>query len=442
MLFLKECISTAKSFIYFAFLAVILVFYVTQMGNYAGNDIAQYKTLEEKPFEDLSDNPLVKPVPGQEEYGYVYKEIPERVMPNAIVRLSQDIASNEFNAYPTGFHKTVKLNSEQLAKLQDLLTEMTGLTQQKIFNIFVKKASAQNSILNVSSRPIDYSDVIPVLVDYTFFKAKMAELSDLIGHGSDYSAENLKRFCSVPKTYEEKMAEQQQVIKEDRITGAYARLFCDYMGIVFALFGVFVPVSLLLRDRRARMDELIYSRKASSLKIILARYIAVVTMSILPLLLISLIPLVQLAAFGIKNGFAIDYFAFFKYIGAWLLPTLLFTTSIGFLFTALTDTPIAILLQFTFGMLGMFSSITTLEGGNYGMALAIRHNSLWNLQLMKDGMDALIVNRLSYTLVSLLLLGVTIFIYSLKRRGRLDVRNRLQKIFKSGKGSGEVKSDI
>ena len=428
-MFIKECKAISKSIIYFAFLAVVVLFYVTQLGNYAGNDIRQYSTHESTPGESLSGNPLIAPVPGQDSYGFRNEEVPEQVMPNAITKLVWEYAERPgFTSYKTGFYRSIKLSDSQRAEIGTLLMQMTGLTVNELHNRYLEKVMADNAALNETN----FYDVIPVIVGYDEFKVNMEKIDKMIGGSLYFGASTLKLYGHVEITYEEKLAEYNSFLTIDKITGAYARLFCDYMGIVISLFSIFVPVSFLLRDKRAKMNELIYSRGKSSTSVVLTRYISFVCMAILPILLLSFIPTIQLSLFAIQHGISADYFAFVKYIATWLLPTALTATAVAFVFTTLTDTPIAILLQIIWSLYGFFTGAENLEGGHYGMEISIRHNSLGNLQLFQDSINALIFNRLFYTAVSIVLIIITIYLYDLKRRGRLGglsgfkkaVRNR------------------
>ena len=45
--------------------------------------------------------------------------------------------------------------------------------------------------------------------------------------------------------YEEALKQFESAKNQDNVTGGYARLFCDYMGIVLALFSVFIQLSSL-----------------------------------------------------------------------------------------------------------------------------------------------------------------------------------------------------
>jgi hypothetical protein len=428
-MFFKECKAISKSIIYFAFVAVVVLFYVTQFGNTAGDDIRQYETLEAEPGKELSSNPFIAPIPGQENYGYRNAEIPEQVMPNAIARLVGEYAENGFASYSTGFYRSIKLSEKQLAEINDLLIRMTGLSADEL--LARRKEKTMSRVNTIFLNDIDFADVIHVVAGYDEFKGNMERIDKMIGGNSHFGTSSLKSYGSAAITYEEKLAEYNDFVNKDKITGAYARLFCDYMGITLALFSVFVPVSFLLRDRRAKMNELIYSRKKSSAGIVLTRYFALVCMTILPVVLLSLVPTVQLSVFAAQHSMSVDYLAFAKYIAVWLMPTVLTATAVACLFTTLTDTPIAILLQLVWSLFGIFTSANSLEGGRYGIDIAIRHNSLGNLRLMRENVNALIVNRFSYAAISLVLILVTVFLFNLKRRGKLNVFNGFRKIVRN-----------
>jgi hypothetical protein len=295
--------------------------------------------------------------------------------------------------------------------------------------------SSQNNL-----RAIDFSDVIPIQVTYGEYKEKMKQVDKILG--GKYGENNIQSHGAVPLTYEEALAEYDAFINEDKITGAYARLFCDYMMIIAGMLSVFMPVAFLLRDKRAKAHEIIFSREISSIKFILSRYAALVIMMIIPFLALSLIQSLQLIEFAVKNNLPVDIFAFVKYVTAWILPTLMTTTAVAFLITTITDTPVAIAVQFVWSFInlltGAFSAMASGTGSliHYGMNLIIRHNDLRSLQFYKDNLSQLIVNRIFYTVLSIILVALTIFIYEQKRRGEIDVRGSLRKIFRNRKSAG------
>lgn len=433
-LFLKECRQISKSLIYFVFIGVIVLFNVSQIGDSVGSDIRE----AQHPAEYNSNNPLMKPPANAKNYGTKEAEIPEQVMPAAVESLVLEYGDNQYVTYPIGFYKNVKLSQEEQTQIAAILKGITGLEPDKLLDITQKHMTERNEALMAGEEMPTQEGETPLVLSYPVFKEKMAEVDDILGGGSKYAPGGLKSLGQAPITYEEKLAEYNAFIHEDQISGAYARLFCDYMGITISLFSIFVPVAYLSRERRARMNELLYSRKCSSTRLIITKYVAVNVMMLLPYILLSLIPLTQLVGYGMDHHLAVDVWAYLKYIIAWLLPTLMTATAVGFVLTTLTDTPIAIAVQFLWGFLDLGMSMNRMNGGGYGAELSIRHNSLFHLQEMKDGIQALMTNRLAYVLLSLVLVSVTVLIYDLKRRGSLDFHGHFRKIFRHRQSTNQT----
>jgi ABC-2 type transport system permease protein len=155
-----------------------------------------------------------------------------------------------------------------------------------------------------------------------------------------------------------------------------ARLFCDYLGIIVSLFPVFVAVALGLKDRRSKMQHLIYTRKVTSFYFLFSRYAAMVVVMFLPVNLLAVYATVQAA--GQYKGLDIDFLAFIKYSCGWLLPSIMVSTAVGVCLTVLTDTPVAIALQGLWWFIGINKGLQQIMGG-YGSDLAIRHNMIGNI---------------------------------------------------------------
>lgn len=118
----------------------------------------------------------------------------------------------------------------------------------------------------------------------------MQEADDIFGGGSDYAAENLIGFGTVSLTYEEATAAYGLAKSHDKITGGYARLFSDYaVAMVFSIFPVFLAVIMGMKDKYAKISELIYTRKISGMKIVFVRYLAILTAVMLPAIILSYI---------------------------------------------------------------------------------------------------------------------------------------------------------
>lgn len=430
----KELRQVVRGVLYLVFVAALLLFFFSQFGDAAGRDI---ELAEAGEHEAYGRNVLTGPMPGEESYGSMPLEDPAQVMPGALMSLLQEYLTNDYSTYPVGFLRNVRLNDAEQQQVADVLSKITGLTPDALSENLTEWYNRSLIDLGGGAYMQDPNasaeGLFPILTDYDTFRALMAEVDDLLGGGSAYAVEDLAQYGKRELTYEEALARYEDVIEKDRITGTYARLFCDYVGIAIGMFAVFVPVAFMMRDRRVRMHELIYPRRASSTSIICARYLACLAATMVPVLLLSIVPTAQLMAYASRNGLSADPFAFLKYILGWILPTAMVCTSVGFFFTVLTDSPVGIAVQF----LWTFFDFSTgpISGGTYGAHLIIRHNQTGGRHLMEAAWDALVVNRVGYALLALTLLALTIACYEMKRRGRLDVRGSIAKILR---GSGHA----
>ena len=262
----------------------------------------------------------------------------------------------------------------------------------------------------------------------------MHEMETMIGEeGSYYSREMMITYFGMSEmSYEEACAEYDQTINGDNVTGAFARLFCDYMGLSLGLYPIFIIVFIWLKDHTDHMTELLYIRKVSSLKLVLARYLAGVTMVLIPVILLSFESLIPLMSFGRGYGISIDYFAYIKYILWWLLPTIMIVSAMGIFFTLLTDSPIAILLQFLWWTID--KGATVLSGDTKIATLMIRHNTLRGYKLIKDSFYAICFNRLLMAGISILLIILSVWILQQKRRGKINAANIYDKALGNIKG--------
>ncbi len=423
-LFLKECRKTVKSIIFLIYIAVLICFM-----------IAQYIPSVEK---------INKPQPGQANYGMKYEEVPKIIMPKAVKELYNEFAANSYIAYPLGFYKNVRLSTEEQAEIAQILSKLTGTSSNNFSNLADNKSAElkintenmtkdKNGNISVTlpdnANKTDIPDNPDVTIDkeltYEQFRSLMKKADTLIGGGSKYSDTYLIRFGEIPKTYEDAIAEYNDIVGRDNITGAYARLFCDYIGIALAIFPVFIAVAFIMRDRRSGMQDLIYTRKKSSFTIVLTRYIAMVAMMFLPVLLMALYATIQTA--DLHTGYQLDYLVFIKYSFGWLLPTLMVSISVGVFLTELTNTPVAIIVQGIWWFICTNTGIRHIDGG-YGADLIIRHNKVGNTQVYLDNINTLLINRIGYAIFAVMLIAASIGIYEIKRRGRF-ANYRFRKIF-------------
>ncbi len=385
MLLGKEIKKTVVSITFLVFIIALLAFPLSQ-------DVLNF-----------SNDTLTVPEQG-EDYGIQQKEVPELIMPVAFNSLYNEFAANEYIAYPIGFYKNVKLNEadkEKMAKIISTLSEVP-------VNDLLDYDTSANSIEVTLSDDISYEE----------FKECMKQADDLIGGGSNYSENNLLNYSYVKITYEEAITNYNLIVNEDKFTGAYARLFCDYVGIILSILPVFIAVAICLKDKRAKMNDLIYARKTSSFELILSRYFAVVVSVMLLTVILAYIS--NSTVWGQYSGMALDYFAPLKYAIGWLMPSVMIASAIGMFFTELTGTPIAIAIQGLWWFIDLNVGVGRLRGVHSLFELTPRHNSLGNTQIFLDEFHTLVTNRLIIAGVALLLVAATVIIYEQKRRGKFS----------------------
>lgn len=383
-LFVKECKAIIKSTTYYLFLACLVLFFVSQMESNAG---------------------ITKPQKGQADYGYQYSKDPEVIMQYTIDVLLQEFESETYITYPFGFYKEVHPSKSKQSKIEAIISQI-----------------------------VDDNYDIKEGVSYSQFEAKLERIDGLLGGGSKYKASQLKYNAYVPMTYEEAMKEYEDILYNDKISGAYARLFCDYMGLVLAILPIFLAVTRGLRDKKAKALEVIFSKKVSSIAIVMSRYLATVSMIVIPVILLSISPALQSLYSASNNGIKGDAFAYLRYIGGWLLPTIMVTVSVGFFLTELTNGPLAILVQGLWWYINLFMGAGSLVG-MVGYNIMPRFNTIGEHAVYKEIFPQLVKNRLFYSGMGILLIIATIVVYHYKRKGALNYHG---KIFKHRKDELEV----
>lgn len=404
---------------------------------------------------DFDDERVKEPQPG-ENYGVKSAEIPEIIMPAALEKLWEEFCENDYVTYPIGFIKHVKLNEREQAQMAGILSELTGLDAETLLAEALGEQAASNDNSdhgNANGYTMEIGGDIQIEgggengfliqsseassqepskglqpkvrgdMDYESFQEQMRQADALLGGGSSYEASSLSGYSSVPLTYEEARERYQLVLETDRITGGYARLFCDYAGVmILSVLPVFLAVVLCMKDRHARMEELIYTKKASSLQIVAVRYLALLTAVMLPVVILSYLS--NALTWGLYGGERLDYLAPLTYDLGWLLPSVMISTAVGMFLTELTGTPVAVAVQGLWWLLDLNVGFKTVEAGYALTRLAPRHNagalSWFRVQDYLGHFADLVRNRLLFAGLSLLLVALTVLVYEAKRKGRLD----------------------
>ncbi len=383
MLLGKEIKKAAISITFFVFIIALLAMPLSQ-------DVL-----------DFSNHDVITAPKQGEDYGIQQKEVPELIMPAAFNSLYNEFTANEYIAYPIGFYKNVKLNETDKEKMAEIISTLSGVPVNDLL-------TSANSIEVTLSDDISYEE----------FKECMKQADDLIGGGSNYSENNLLNYSYVAITYEEAVTNYNLIVNEDKFTGAYARLFCDYVGIILSILPVFIAAAICLKDKWAKMNDLIYIRKTSSFKLILSRYFAVVISVMLPTVILAYIS--NSTVWGQYSGMILDYLAPLKYALGWLMPSVMIAAAIGMFFTELTGTPIAIAIQALWWFIDLNAGVGRLRGVHTLFELTPRHNSLGNTQIFLDEFHTLVTNRLIIAGAALLFVAATVIIYEQKRRGKFS----------------------
>lgn len=408
-LFQKECFQTGKSLIYWVYVVCVLLFFFSQMGN------PEFDKLKE-------------PVKGEEgTYGSVRSRDKDKIMEATLGELALDFCYDSWTTYPVGFAKNISLSEEEYEKIDEVLTDTTGLDEaqrEKAIEDFYKNARTENGAYMIAG---GFSIKPAEGLTYEQFQKEMEKVCGILGAGSSFEEEEYGQGVAVPASYEDAKKEYDILMEKDKLTGGYARLFSDYMGIILGLMPVFVAVTRSLRDRRAQMQELLYARSASSAVVIAGRYGAMVVMMVLPVFLASVYTLLQCATYARGMDISIGYFAFLPYVFGWLFPEILVVSALGMFLTELTDTAGAVLVQGIWWFADIFTAAGDISGGRYGMHLAMRHNSVMGYQVFRENFGQLARNRIIYSVAALVLLAATIWVYEKKRKGAWDFYGKIRK---------------
>lgn len=252
MLFIKELKKICFSFVYVLFIGLLLFswhenFYgvtTKEISASQGNDMSISSKL-------TGGSILKKPEKEAESYGMKNKEVPEKIMCGGTDKLIMEYFANSYATYPFGYYKEIILNENEQKEILDIIKEITGLNEQQINNlpddyfpavngnIFHIGANGEETNEGFTFNPAE-SDIIQKSNDFTEnfisqvsyqrFKELMTKVEDIVGNGSSYSMETLTEYYGQSEmTYEEAMNEYDKTIYEDKVSTAFARLFCDYM---------------------------------------------------------------------------------------------------------------------------------------------------------------------------------------------------------------------
>lgn len=423
--FLRECKITARAITYLVFcIALVSVFFIQYRAE-VGHDLTQSKKgilFEASKWGGTENHLLVRPTADMGDYGSVDGEVPEEVQKNMAYRLYRDMVTNRFDTYRFGLLTHKRLKHEERQKALEVFEKITGqsvydvdakfyrMDLEKVMgrNMTEKEASAylrevyykqlKNEFASGQTTTLlyNYVDYMPVKagLPYDEFKKEIAGLRKIIGgHSDDYT--NFAKYGSVTVTYEEALSRYETFVDKDRVSGAYARLFCDYMGVVAGILPALVAWEIFRGgfQKKKREDNEIWTR-----------FFAITAVSMLPILILAAVATFELS-FGVRTlGLSINYFAFIGYSLLWLLPTTAFAASVGLFFTVITKRSVGIFVQLAIWYWSL--SLWTSDGLapiKYGASMFLRHSILGGYDTYAASLGVVLINRGLYLLAALVL---------------------------------------
>lgn len=398
-LFLMECRKITRSVLYWLYLAALVV---TVMQN--------YETTVENEL-DQTDNPasvfyIAENGVYAENTDPLGEDTEHRMMMEATKRLMENYRSNSYEYYPFGYVKRKKLSEKEQAAVLSYLKELTGLEESGIIGTEENRDAEDIQISGGGAfilhpgqggtfgngqfiaEPEDWEYVenysglsqskenpgsrFEIQVPFDCFKEIMDCVNNLIGRNSYFSLTMLSMYYCPNDLQDTPITEQQhrEFYEKDHVTGAFARYFCDSISLIVLCLPAFVMIDLLLKDKRCRMNPLLYPRTESSAKIIITRFGAVSCMIMLPVLILPVKSLLTLVLYCRNRGIPVNRFAFAAYIFAWIFPTVLLIVSIALFVTVLTENYSAVLLS---GAIWLFCrpSVDKLAGGITGFLISL-----------------------------------------------------------------------
>ena len=451
MLFIKEFKKICFSLVYILFIGLLLFSWKENFYGITSKEIQAANGTDSSITSQITGGSiLAKPEQGAENYGSIKREVPDKIMCGGTDSLIMEYLKNSYATYPFQYYKEVILNTQEQKEILSIIEEITGLSEEQIKNLPEDYFPAVNGNIihmgedisqnqdgsfsfqtgnnDVSQDESDNTKHFTAQVSYDRFKELMAKAEKIIGAGSNYSMDMLLEYYGQTEmTYEEAVKEYHKTIYEDKVSTAFARLFCDSMTRVLGLYPVFIVAVFWLKDRRNKMNELIDSKKIKTVKLITVRTLAILTAVMVPVVILSFESLIPLMKYSANTGIAIDVFAFVKYILWWLLPTAMVVTGLGTFLSILTATPVAILAQVVWWFID--SAVTGLSGDTRFFTLMIRHNTLNGAELVQQNFNLICLNRGIMISLAFVLIGLSIMIYNRKRGGKLNYGYFMQKQF-------------
>lgn len=374
-----------KNPVFYATLLIIALFIATQSGDLFVRDTT---TWPEPP-----EPGLVQQENGYPAYGFTQDNSPEARMQAVAKEMFYASFGNPVTMPALGgfINRQVKLSAEQMALAADAFERLTGLVPGEV----------------------GYHEDFPLLKPYEEFEEVLNELNAAMG--DSYFTLDSITTPFVPRTYEQAQRDYVAMLKEDKVTRAFARYYSDYAGIALGMFPVFLAAFVLGRDKRSGAAQLIGARPISSMRYVFVKYLGLAIPLGACVLLLACVPTAGAVMLRMK-GHDADALAYLWHAIVWLLPTVLAVIAAAFFVSQVTGSGIAAI-----PVVAAWWAVSVARPGLAGpypfYVLLIRFNftdlmpAAWTNQIF--------LNRAFITLLAFALVALTGLVYDHKRlRGK------------------------
>ncbi|WP_412989671.1 hypothetical protein ACLJJ6_01320 [Pediococcus siamensis] len=313
-------------------------------------------------------------------------------MSTALENLQADYKQNTYQTYPFLFEKIVHLRKADNLQVAKIYQRLTG---KKI------------------TQPLP-TQVARTKLTFRNFKRGMAQVDRVIGGNSIYQPTKLQDSFGTGKalTYQTAVKAYHQKLKADQLSRGFARQFSDYLGIAILLFSAFPIILYFSKASREHSEDVLAVRSYPTWRYLGSKYIVAVGTIYVLLLLLAIFPTVQIGSMGHFLNVTVDYWAFFRTVTLFILPTLMVIAALALVLLQVLKpiVTLAISLIFSFGTL-----VTTNINGYSTASPLIRFNIGENWSLYAQLRSAIYLNRFVYVVISIGLFGIAVYLRNRKR---------------------------
>lgn len=241
------------------------------------------------------------------------------------------------------------------------------------------------------------------------------EIDQILGKNTIFGESYLDQYFKKVYSLEDAKQQYKNIIEKEKLTNTYARYYTDYMTVFAGLLPAVFGALCLWHDERHKMQEVVFSKRISSFQYIFLKFATIIALFFTVYMIIAGISTGLFTAFAETEDIAIDFFAFFKYTVAWVMPTVCITTiSSIFLFVIFWNPLPSLMVELVI----FFLSAKDLCGNYFIWKPIIRFNEIGQYDYFLEHLQEIILNRIAMLFLSFLFLIVCSVLYERKRKGK------------------------